>query len=120
MAEKNKKIEMHLHIATKMVSEIKRRSIDKLSEFEEELMTSGKVSSSNKNDLMAYMKTETTKQDEYFDKLRLVLIYILCSNDSNEVKSMIDILRQLHADKFNEAFIQSVLKKRSDFEALLG
>jgi hypothetical protein len=32
-------------------------------------MTSGKVSSSNRNDLMAYMKTETTKQDEYLDKL---------------------------------------------------
>lgn len=38
MTEKKRKIDMHVSIATKILQEIKRREIDKLQDFEEELM----------------------------------------------------------------------------------
>jgi hypothetical protein len=43
MTEKKKRLEMHVQTATKMYAEIRRRSIDKLQDFEEELMTSGRL-----------------------------------------------------------------------------
>ena len=38
MTEQKRKIDMHVSIATKILSEIKRREIDKLQDFEEECM----------------------------------------------------------------------------------
>jgi hypothetical protein len=51
MTEKKKKLEMHVQTATKMYSEIRRRSIDKLQDFEEEVMTSGRINGQNKADM---------------------------------------------------------------------
>ena len=56
MTERKKKLEMHVQIATKILSEIKRRSIDKLQDFEDEIMTSGRVSGTNKVEIMNYLK----------------------------------------------------------------
>lgn len=61
MTERKRKIEMHVKIASKILSEIKRRSIDKLQDFEDELMTSGKLSSGNRVEVMNFMKRETDK-----------------------------------------------------------
>ena len=108
---------MHVLLATKLVSEIKRRSIDNLQDYEDELMTTGKVSSANRIEVVNYFKRETDKSEEYNDKLRLLLIYILCANDVNEVKQHIETVKTLHADKFDQAFIDSLLKRRSDFES---
>jgi hypothetical protein len=43
MTEKKKKVDMHVQIASKMLSEIKRRDLDKLEDFEEEVMKSTKL-----------------------------------------------------------------------------
>jgi Sec1 family len=86
MTERKKKIEMHVQIATKILGEIKRRSIDKLQDFEDDLMTTGKISTANRIELMNYMKHETDKPEEYMDKLRLLLIYIYCGNDISEIR----------------------------------
>ena len=86
MTERKKKIEMHVQIATKILSEIKRRSIDKLQDFEDELMKGGKVSSGNKVELMNYFKQETEKEEEIMDKMRLLMIYIMCGSDLREIR----------------------------------
>ncbi len=44
MTERKKKIDMHVQIASKILSEIKRRGIDKLQDIEDEIMQSGKIS----------------------------------------------------------------------------
>lgn len=44
------------------------------------------------------MKKDTDKNDEYYDKLRLLLIYIYCSGDLSDVKQIIDTLREVHKD----------------------
>ena len=90
MTERKKKIDMHVQIASKILGEIKRRAIDKLQDFEDELMNSGKVSSSNKLEFVNFVKKETDKQEEINDKIRLLIIYILCSSDLSEVKPMIE------------------------------
>lgn len=56
MTEKKKKVDMHIQTATKILSEIKRRSIDKLQDFEDELMTSGRLSGQNKTEIMNYLR----------------------------------------------------------------
>ena len=52
---------MHVQIDSKILSEIKRRSIDELQEYEDDIMTSGKVSNANKVKALEYMKKETDK-----------------------------------------------------------
>lgn len=40
MSARKTKIDMHVHIATKILSEIKRRELNNLSEWEDDIMTS--------------------------------------------------------------------------------
>lgn len=112
MTERKKKIEMHVQIATKILSEIKRRAIDKLQDFEDELMTTGRLSSANKAEVGSILARETDKLDEFQDKMRLLIIYIMCGQDYKEVKEAIDMVKALHMDKWDEAFVDSLLKKR--------
>lgn len=49
-------------------------------------MTTGRFSTANKVEVMNYIKGETDKTEEYYDKIRLLLIQIMCGNDFNEVK----------------------------------
>lgn len=112
MTERKKKIEMHVQIATKILSEIKRRAIDKLQDFEDELMTTGRLSSANKAEVGSILARETDKVDEFQDKMRFLIIYIMCGQDYKEVKEAIDMVKALHMDKWDEAFVDSLLKKR--------
>lgn len=112
MTERKKKIEMHVQIATKILSEIKRRAIDKLQDFEDELMTTGRLSSANKAEVGSILARETDKLDEFQDKMRLLIIYIMCGQDYKEVKEAIDMVKALHMDRWDEAFVDSLLKKR--------
>jgi hypothetical protein len=112
MTERKKKIEMHVQIATKILSEIKRRAIDKLQDFEDELMTTGRLSSANKAEVGSILARETDKVDEFQDKMRLLIIYIMCGQDYKELKEAIDMVKALHMDKWDEAFVDSLLKKR--------
>jgi hypothetical protein len=112
MTERKKKIEMHVQIATRILAEIKRRGIDKYQDFEDELMTTGRLSSANKPEVISLLRRETDRDDEFQDKLRLVIIFIICGSDSQELRSLIDIVKNLHRDKWDEVFIEALLKKR--------
>jgi hypothetical protein len=72
MTEKKKKVDMHVQIASKILSDIKLRGIDSLQDFEDELMSNGKVSHANKQKMVDYMKSD--RQEAYNDKLRLLII----------------------------------------------
>lgn len=74
MTERKKKIEMHVQIATKILSEIKRRGIDILQDFEDEIMTSGKVSSTNRNKMNEYFSSQFKSNEEFEDRMRLLVI----------------------------------------------
>lgn len=77
-------------------------------------MSSGKVSHANKQKMLEYMKTD--RQDAFNDKMRLLIICVLCGNDLAEIRSLIDVMKLLHGDQFDEPFIQSLLRKRPDFD----
>lgn len=55
---------MHVQIASKMLSEIKRRSIDKLQDFEDEIMNGTTLSNTCKTDLIQYLQGETASEEE--------------------------------------------------------
>ena len=52
LTEQKKKIDMHVKIASKILTEIKSRSIDKMQDIEDEIMTTRKISGENKQDLI--------------------------------------------------------------------
>lgn len=107
MTERKKKIEMHVQIASKILGEIKRRGLDELQEYEDDIMGgSGKIGSANKAKALEYIKRETDKVEEFTDKMRLLLIEVMCGSDLNEIRTMIDNVKMLHADKFDEDFVE--------------
>lgn len=48
MQDRKKKIDMHFKLASKMLTEIKSRSIDKLQDIEDEILTTRKLGGENK------------------------------------------------------------------------
>ncbi|CDW72057.1 sec1 family protein [Stylonychia lemnae] len=120
MTERKKKIDMHINVASKILEDIKRRGIDKLQDVEDEIMTSKQMSNATKNIFMEFMRKDTQKQDEFEDKMRLLLIYIICSSDLTDIKQILDTLKTIHNDQFDEEFVQGLLKKRKDFENIVG
>jgi 23S rRNA U2552 (ribose-2'-O)-methylase RlmE/FtsJ len=54
--------------------------------------------------------------EEFTDKMRLLLIHFICGTDLNEIKAMIDNVKMLHADKFDEEFVEQILKRRTELE----
>ena len=115
MTERKKKIEMHVQIATRILAEIKRREIDKLQDFEDEIMTTGRVCSGNRAEVMRYMRKEVDTKEEYMDKMRLLIIYIICGSDTQEVKQIVEIMKTVHLDKWDESFVEGLLKKRPNY-----
>lgn len=89
MTERKKKIDMHINVATKILGEIKRRAIDKLQDVEEEIMTSKVISTQVKNNFLEAIKREVKGQDEVDDKLRLLVIYVLCAADVSDIQEII-------------------------------
>eukprot|EP00347_Sterkiella_histriomuscorum_P002792 403366783 len=120
MTERKKKIDMHINVASKVLEHIKRRGIDKLQDVEDEIMTSKVLSSASKTVFMELMRRDTTKQDEFNDKIRLLIIYILCSGDVSDILQIIEQLKEMHREQFDNEFIQALLKKRKDFENLVS
>ena len=49
-------------------------------------MKGGKVSSGNKVEVINYFKQETDKEEEFNDKMRLLMIYIMCGSDLSEIR----------------------------------
>ena len=80
---------MHVKIASKILTEIKNRSIDKMQDIEDEIMTTRKISGENKQDLINILGI----QNDLNDKLRLIIIMILCLKDMDELSKMLDIVK---------------------------
>jgi hypothetical protein len=116
MTERKKRIEMHVQIASRILAEIKRRGIDELQEFEDDIMTTGRLTAANKAKASEMLRKETSKPEEIRDKIRLLLINILCGQDQAEVRGMLDTVRSLHADHLDEGFIDFMLKRRAEQE----
>ena len=89
---------MHITVASKILENIKRRGIDKLQDIEEEIMTSKSMSNATKQFFLEFFNKLTDKTDEINDKLRLLLIYIYCSGDLSDIKSIIEVMKNLHKD----------------------
>lgn len=96
MTERKKKIDMHVQMASRILKEIKRREIDKLQDIEDEIMTSKKITSETKMAFMHIMNKETETPQAFLDKMRLLMIFIMCSSDYQEIKSLLTQLKKLH------------------------
>jgi hypothetical protein len=113
MTEKKKKLDMHVQTATKILSEIKRRSIDKLQDFEDELMSAGRFTGQNRIEVMNYLKTESDKQEVFNDKMRLIMIGVMCGNEIGEIRQMIEVVKEVHRDRYDEELVESLIKRRT-------
>lgn len=78
-------------------------------------MTTGRVSSGNKAEVMRYIRKEVDTKEEYMDKMRLLIIYIICGSDTQEVKQIVEIMKTVHLDKWDESFVEGLLKKRPNY-----
>jgi len=85
MTEKKKKVDMHVQIASKILSEIKRRELDKLQDFEDEIMKSTKLSSQCLTDLMAYFKNPIATTEHFTDRMRILTIIAMCLDQDDTV-----------------------------------
>lgn len=110
LTEKKKKIDMHVKMASKILQEIKSRQLDTLQDIEEELMTQGKVSSETKEAMNNFLQKNVPFQynsaqsaacqnASFADKLRLLIILILCMKDVNELGSYIEMAEEAHKDQ---------------------
>ncbi len=84
MSTRKAKIDMHVQIATKILSEINKRVLNNLQDWEDEIMgNSGTLSTQTSNDLFRFLKRETASKDEFNDKVRVLAIIVLCASDPN-------------------------------------
>ena len=67
--------------------------------------------------MLEYLRGESDKAEVFNDKMRLLLIAMMCGNDVAEVRQMIEVMKELHKDKFDNEFVETVMKRRVDFEA---
>lgn len=96
MSARKTKIDMHVHIATKILSEIKRRELNNLMDWEDDIMTTlNSLTVQTRTDLLRYLGRETaqTSPDEFNDKLRVLIITVLCTNDRSLVTDSINAVK---------------------------
>ena len=86
MTEAKKKVDMHVKIASKILEEIRARQIDKLQDIEDEIITQRYVSGENKTDLQTILDNP---HGSFLDKVRLLVIMILCLKDLDELSQYI-------------------------------
>ena len=116
MTESKKKIDMHVKIASKILSEIKSRQIDKLQDIEDEILQSKKVSGENRQDLENLLGIEVPNshllenKQQFMDKVRLLIIMILCLKDMDLLEQMMQKVMQIHSDPQEVETLQKVKK----------
>ena len=60
MSARKTKIDMHVHIASRILSEIKRRELNNLQDWEEDIMTNlNSLHQQTRTDLLRYLARET-------------------------------------------------------------
>jgi hypothetical protein len=73
-AERSKKIEMHIHTAEELIKEASARQLKQYNDLEMEIYRKGVLSSELKKEVLLLLDSSPNQQD----KLRLVLIVLLC------------------------------------------
>ena len=79
-------------------------------------MTSHSLSYQTKQGFMNYLKRETKTINEVKDKLRILLIYIFCQKDINEIREMCEVFKGAHPEDYDPVFIDNVIKRRKDLD----
>jgi hypothetical protein len=111
MTERKKKIDMHFKIASKILTEIKARSIDKLQDIEEEIMTTKKLTGENKQDfdtIISSVPPASDRESCFFDKLRLVVIIILVMDNLELMESTVSGIEAVHTQSSEVEFLSKV------------
>ena len=104
MTEGKKKIDMHVKLATTILTNIKSRSLDKLQDIEDEIMTTRKLAGENKDDLLTILRKPSQASpdklsEEFIDKARVLLIMILCfGSKMEELKEYLEIVEGIHTE----------------------
>jgi hypothetical protein len=62
---------------------------------------------------MNYLKTESDKPEVYNDKLRLIVIGVMCGNEMGEIRQMIEVVKEVHRDRYDEEFVEALIKRRT-------
>jgi len=96
MTDQKKKIDMHVKIASKILGEIKSRQMDKLQDIEDEILQNRKTSGENKQDITTLLALETREQDAFLDKVRVLVIMILCLSDLDQLQKFIESVEAVH------------------------
>ena len=124
MTARKTKIDMHVQIASKILAEIGRRELNNLQDWEDEIMSSpGSLNNQTKTDLLRYLGRETasTSQDEFNDKLRTLIIIVLCTNDRQLVSESLDAVKNSNPEQLTpalEAFLKKLARQRTDYVSL--
>lgn len=135
LTEQKKKVDMHVKIASKVLREIKERQIDELQDIEEEAITSRKLAGKNKQDLLNILaiptpeevltsgSTAPDKHLQFLDKLRILVILILCLKDIDELQRYIQIVEDTHTHPAQVQVLEKVkvmYKKKVDMKSKQG
>ena len=91
---------MHVKIASKVLREIKERQIDKLQDIEEEAITTRRLVGENKDDLVKILEfpCSNPKSDHFLDKVRILVIMILCLKDTDELQKYVQMVEEVHKE----------------------
>lgn len=101
MTERKKKIDMHFKIASHILTQIKARSLDKLQDIEDEIMTSQKLTGDNKQDYLSLISKApdaANRKQCFLDKLRLIVIIILVMDDLELMQSCLQSIEAVHTE----------------------
>jgi hypothetical protein len=100
LTEKKRKVDMHLKVASYVFKQIQERSLDKLQDIEEEIISSGTIKGENKENLIDYLKNnqdfpyvdDPLANNFFSDKMRLAIIMILCLKNLDEMDEYVKLL----------------------------
>ncbi len=87
---------MHVKIASKILSEIKSRQIDKLQDIEDEILQNRKTTGENKQDITTLLALESKEPDAFLDKVRVLVIMILCLSDLDLLQRFVESVEAAH------------------------
>lgn len=114
MTERKKKIEMHISMVGKIMNEIKRRELNNLQDWEDEVMqNSEKLATQTKADLLKYLGREISSKEDFNDKLRALVILVQCSDEIDLINEAIKTVKEAHQnehfDPQTERFLEVML-----------
>lgn len=89
MTEQKRKIDMHVFIASKILQEIKMREIDKLQDFEDEIMKGAALTTQTKTEIQKYLSNKDHIERDGDDVVRLLVLLSICYQDKKYVEQLL-------------------------------